>query len=99
MHMIGKLSKDWKVDWPKNLPKLVHAYNSTRLTITRYNSHYLMLGHWPHLSIDFYFSMIKGMKKHQCVAHYIAELHEWLWEAFKEAQVQSASEVEKQMWY
>ena len=36
------------------------------------------------------------MKKHQCVDHYIAELCEWLWEAFKEVQVQSMSEAERQ---
>ena len=43
--------------------------------------------------------MIRGMKKHQCVHHYIAELHEWLGEAFKEVQVQSTSEAERQKWY
>ena len=26
MHMIGKLCKDQKVDWPRHLPKLVHDY-------------------------------------------------------------------------
>ena len=35
MCMIGKLSKDQKVDWPRHLPELVHAYNSMRLAITR----------------------------------------------------------------
>ena len=44
MCMIGKLSKDWKVDWPRHLPELVHAYNFTRLAITRYSPHYLMFG-------------------------------------------------------
>ena len=44
MCMIGKLSKDQKADWPKHLPKLVHAYNSMRLAITRYSPHYLMFG-------------------------------------------------------
>ena len=43
--------------------------------------------------------MIRGTKKHWHVDHYIAELHEWLWEAFKDAQVQSMSEVERQKWY
>ena len=39
------------------------------------------------------------MKKHQCVDHYIAELCEWLKEAFKEAQMQSTSEAERQKRY
>ena len=67
MHMIGKLSKDQKADWPKHLPELVHAYNSTRLAITRYSPHYLMFGHRACLPINFYFPMIWGIEKHwQC---------------------------------
>ena len=99
MHMIGKLSRDQKAEWPKHLPKLVHAYNSTRLAITRYSPHYLMYGHQPCLPINFYFSIIGDMKKHQCVDHYITNLCEWLLEAFKEAPVQSTSEVERQKWH
>ena len=45
MHMIGKLSKDWKADWPMHLPELVNAYNSTRSAITGYSPHYLMFGY------------------------------------------------------
>ena len=44
MQMIGKLGKDWKADWPKHLPELVHAYNFTRLAMTGYSPHYLMFG-------------------------------------------------------
>ena len=43
--------------------------------------------------------MIRGMKKHQCVDHYVAKLCEWLQEAFKEVQAQSTSEAERQKWY
>ena len=42
--------------------------------------------------------MIRGTKQHQCFDHYVTELCKWLWEAFKEAQVQSTSEVERQKW-
>ena len=62
MHMIGKLSKDQKVDCPKHLSRLVHAYNAMRSAITRYSLHYLMIWCWAHLPIDFYFSTIRGMK-------------------------------------
>ena len=57
-----------------------------------------MFGCWPYLLIDFHFPTIRGIK-HQCADHYIAELCEWLWEAFKEAQVESTSEVERQKQY
>ena len=40
--------------------------------------------------------MIRGTQKHQCVDHYINELCEGRWEAFKETQVQSTSEAERQ---
>ena len=92
--MIGKLSRDKKLDWPKHLPELVHAYNSMRSAITGYSQHYLMYRCQPHLPVNFYYAMIRGKKKHQCVDYYTAKLCEWLWEAFEEAQVQSISEVE-----
>ena len=40
--------------------------------------------------------MVRDTRKYQCADHYIAELCEWLWEAFKEAQVQSMSEAERE---
>ena len=43
--------------------------------------------------------MMRGTEKHQLVDYYIAELCEWLWEAFKEAQAPSTSEAERQKWY
>ena len=74
MHMIEKLSKDQKADWPKHLPELEHAYNSMRLAINRYIPHYSMSGCQPCLPIDFYFPMIRGTEKHQLLDYYIAKL-------------------------
>ena len=99
MHMIGKLSKDQKAEWPKHLPELVHAYNSMRSAIMGYSPHYLMFGCQPCLPVDFYFPMMQGMEKHQHVDCYIAKLHEWLWEAFNKVQGQSTSEAERQKQY
>ena len=85
MYMIGKLNKDQKVDWPRHLPKLVHAYNYMRLFISGYSPHYLMFGHQLNLPFNFYFPMMRGMKKHQSGNYYLAKLCEWLWEAFEQA--------------
>ena len=43
--------------------------------------------------------MMRGTEKHQHLDYCIAELCDWLWEAFKEVQVQSTSEAERQKWY
>ena len=94
-----KLSKDQKVDWPRHLPALVHAYNLIRLVITGYSPHYLMFWCWPHLPIKFYFPRVRSKKKHQHVDLYIAKLCEQLQEAFKEVQMQSTSEAERQKRY
>ena len=50
MSMIGKLSRDWKMDWPRHLPELVHAYNSMRSAINI-------------SPINIYFIRMRGMEK------------------------------------
>ena len=80
--MIGKLSKDQKVDWPMHLPELVHAYNSVRLAITGYSPYYLMFRCQPHLHIDFYFPTIWDTEKHWHVNYYVAKVCEQLQKAF-----------------
>ena len=42
MHMIGKLGEDKKANWPSHLAEIVHTYNATWSTVTRYSLHYLM---------------------------------------------------------
>ena len=44
MRMIGKLDDDKKANWPGHLAEIVHAYNATCSTVTRYSPHYLMFG-------------------------------------------------------
>ena len=85
MQMIGKLGKDQKADWPKHLPELVHAYNSTRLAIMGYSPHYLKFGQQLCLPVNFYFPTIMSTEKHKHVNHNAADLCGWLHEAFKEA--------------
>ena len=51
------------------------------------------------LPINVYSPMVRGTQKYQGGDHCIAELCERLWEAFKETQVQSTSEVERQRWH
>ena len=99
MHMIGKLSKDKKTDWLRHLPELVHAYNSMRSAIIRNSPCYLMFGCQPCLPINFYFSTVRSMKKHQYVDNYIAELHECLQGTFKGVQMQFTAEAKRQKRY
>ena len=58
MHMIRKLGEDKKADWSSHLAEIVHAYNATQSTVTRYSPHYLMFGQWPRLPVNFVFPTI-----------------------------------------
>ena len=62
MHMIGKLGKDKKANWPSHLAEIVHAYNATQSAVTRYSPHYLMFGWWPRLLVDFVFPTVGSNK-------------------------------------
>ena len=42
MHMIGKLGEDNKANWPSHWAEIVHAYNATQSTVTKYSPHYQM---------------------------------------------------------
>ena len=44
MKMIRKLGTDKKANLPGHLAEIVHAYNATHSTMTRYSLHYLMFG-------------------------------------------------------
>ena len=52
MRMIGKLGKDKKANWLGHLAEIVHTYNTTHSTVTRYNLHYLMFRQRPRLSVE-----------------------------------------------
>ena len=98
MHMIGKLSKDQKWIGPS-------IYQSWYMLTTLQDGPSLgqptlldgqvptMLTHWLLLPYD------TGHREHWHVDYYVAELHGWLWEAFKEAQEQSTAAAKKQKWY
>ena len=95
MQMIGKLSKDQKMDWPKHLQELIHIYNCMRLTITRLQ---LILPDVWALTMPtqlLLFLTIRGNEKDQCVDICIVDLCIYLWETFKEVQMQSTSEAER----
>ena len=59
MHMIGKLDKEEKADWPRYFPVLVQAYNATQSAVMGYSPHYLMFGCQPRIPIDMTFPMIR----------------------------------------
>ena len=100
--MIRKLSNDQKVDWPRHLPELgkclqlyeigQHQVQPTLIWCWGADCAYPFT-HWLLLPYD------EGHREHQYVEYCIAELCEWLWEAFKEAQAQFISEAERQKQY
>ena len=59
MHIIGKLSKDWK---PESIYPNWCMLTTLRSAITRYSLHYFMFRHQPCLPINFYFPMIRHIR-------------------------------------
>ena len=78
MRMIMKLGKDKKINWPGHLAKIVHAYNATHSTISRYSPHYLMFRQIPRLPVNFYFPTFRSAEAPtretftKCVDKYVA---------------------------
>ena len=83
--MIGKLEPKQKWKWPNHLAELTHAYNSTWLAITGFSPHYLMIGHWPHLPIDYYFPVDQVMGRTKLVNAYMSKFVTTLRSTFKAA--------------
>ena len=54
MCMIRKLGEDKKANWPSHLAEIVHAYNATCSTVTRYSPHYVMFRHRPRLPVGLF---------------------------------------------
>ena len=52
---VGYSTQKLKNTWREQVPYLVHAYNSTRNSVTGFSPYYLMFGCKPHLPIDLIF--------------------------------------------
>ena len=105
IRMIRKLGKDKKADWLGHLAEIVHAYNATHSTMTRYSLHYLMFGQRPRLPVNFYFPTFRSTEapmREASIKHVdknVASVWDWLRTALQEAQVQSTAEAHQQKWY
>ena len=61
--MLGTLPPEKKSEWKNHIGILVHAYNCTQKSATRFSLYYLMYGRQPHLPVD----IILGLPPH---SHY-----------------------------
>ena len=105
MCMIRKLEEDKKANWPSHLAEIVHTYNATQSTVTRYSPHYLMFGCRLRLLVDFVFPTICSNKvpmREASARHvdvYVASVWDRLRAALWEAQAQSTVEACQQKQY
>ena len=97
--------EDKKANWPSHLAEIAHAYNATRSAVTRYSSHYLILGQWPRLPVDFVFPTIGRNEaptretSTRSVDVYVASVRDQLRSTLQEAQAQSITEACQQKQY
>ncbi len=98
IRMLGKLTSKQKDNWVPHLPTLLYAYNCTRLSITGYSPHYIMLGRHPRLPVDFYFPSAEremGWYSHE----YVAQTAKKMQEALTLAAALSKKEAGRQVRY
>ena len=105
MQMTRKLGEDRKANRPGHLAEIVHAYNATHSTVTRYSLYNLMFGCRPSLPVDIFFSTLRsaeGPRQGNSAKHvdaYIATVRDCLRTTLQEALAQSIAEAQKQKWY
>ena len=105
MHMIGKMEKDKKANWPSHLAEIVHAYNATWSAVTGYSPHYLMFRCRPRLLVDFVFPTVGSNKapmketSTKCVDVYVASIWDRMRTTLWEVQAQLIAKVHQQKWY
>ena len=105
MHMIGKLGEEEKLTGHFIFAEIVHAYNATQSAVTGYSPHYMMLGQWPRLPVDFVFPTVgsnKAAMREACAKHvdvYVASVWDRLRTALQEVHAQSMAEACRQKQY
>ena len=85
LNMIRSLEEDEKINWRKNLPAVVHAYNSCIHSSTGYSPYFLFFGRHPRLPIDLAFGVDVGRRKNESSIQYIRSLKSQLKSAYERA--------------
>ena len=58
--IMWKMGEHKKANWPGHLAEIMHTYNATQSTVMGYSPLYLMFGHRPRLSVNFYFPYLRS---------------------------------------
>ena len=82
LNMLRTLDNEAKQDWKSHVQRLVHAYNCTPHTSTKYSPYYLMFGRHPRLPID---TLIKEDHTEQEINEFAGKLRERLRDAYNMA--------------
>ena len=100
IHMIGKLDREEKADWPRYLPALIQVYNATRSAVTGYSPHYLLMGRRPRIPIDVTFPTLREKYHTTVKVHsYVHSLKRALKRAYSIAQSCTKAEAARQKRY
>ena len=72
INMIGMLQDKDKTHWWDFVPTLVHAYNYTKSSATKFSPYYLMFGWKPWLGLHLQFGLQTEDKLHQAYHDYVS---------------------------
>ena len=93
--MLGTLPKEKKLEWKNHIGTLVHAYNCTQNSATRFSPYYLMFGRQPHLPIDVALGLAPCTIMESNTTKFVQKLREPTKWAHEKAETFQAKEAER----
>ena len=99
IRMISKLDQDKKARWSEHLPKMLAAYNGTRLAVTGYSPYFLLFGRKSRMPVDCLFPTLRDSPHQAKMEVSVVAMQKRLKEAFAVARNLTSQEAARQRYY
>ena len=99
IRMISKLEQDKKARWSEHLPKMLAAYNGTRLAVTGHSPYFLLFGRKARMPVDCLFLTLRDSPHQARMEVSVAAMQKRLKKAFAVARHLTSQEAARQRCY